>query len=47
MERSAANSENPGGHDREDDLDEGYRAVDTALETNPSSDAELLEASTP
>ena len=47
MERSAANSENPGGHDREDDLDEGYRAVDHALETNPSSDAELLEASTP
>ena len=47
MERSAANSENPSGHDQEDDLDEGYRAVDTALETNPSSDAELLAASTP
>ena len=42
MERSAANAENPSGHDQEDDLDEGYRAVDTALETNPSSDVELL-----
>ena len=47
MERSAANAENPGGHDQDGDSDEGYRAVDTALETNPSTDAELLAASTP
>ena len=45
MERSAANAEGTDGGGG--DSDEGYRAVDDSLEINPSTDAELLAASTP
>ena len=46
MERSAANAEGTDGAGG-GDSDEGYRAVDDSLEINPSTDAQLLAASTP